>query len=385
MALVDTTITGDRTGLVRSPQKIVFRDNNLSSTLFGARAVLRLRIWQGLAAAIPSSDTFVLYNFTAPRTITATDTFPYWYFEVKDFIREYCTYPDGPGDSDGCWMIWSVDDIKGSGTINFGALEYFGLGWFSDFTDVQDLRVINSLDARYAGELPETSYFDSGSGIRFPFSIYNTNNNNIEIEALSTGTLANVPISASTNSLDQIGHYSFNESALLGLGFSQSEIDDSLFAVKIESSTPASSIKYARKWCNKSSLTQVTFVNRYGAAQNFNMRGRVDLEINTEEQSYKGEIADVIGSYSDQEHETKVFNKVGRERFTINTGFIQADEKESLIDLCLSERVWVRYNSINYPVKLTTTTFKYRNPDLDKLNNYTFTFEVAREFIQDIS
>lgn len=385
MALVEATLIGDRTGLVRSPQKIIFRENTFNSTLFGERATLRLRIWQGLLANVPTSDTYVLYNFTAPTTTISTSTFPYWYFEIKDFIREHCTYPTGPNDAKGCWMQWSVDGIKGSGTINFGSTEYFNLGYYSDFSDIEDLLLTNSMDARYAGELPETSYFDSGTGVRFPYVLYNTGNNSIEIESLTSGTLAYITLAASTNSADQINHYSVNESALLGLGFSQSEIDNETFAVKIESSTLASSIKYVKKICRKGPLIQVTFVNRYGAAQNFNMRGRLDQEMTTTEEDYKGQISNAIGDYDTQEHETKVFNKEGRESFTINTGYVQADEIESLKDLVLSERVWVKYNSINYPVVLKTTNFKYRSPDFDKLKNYTFQFEVAREFIQNIA
>jgi len=281
-------------------------------------------------------------------------------------------------------MYWSVDDIKGSGTINFGAIEYFNIGLFSDFTDVEDLLVTNSLDARFAAELPETSYWDGETGIRFPYTIYNTGNNNIEVESLPSGTLANIVLPASNDSADQIDFWALNDSSLLGLGFSQSEIDNELFAVKMESSTTNSSIKYAKKICRKSPFTQVTFINRYGGSQTFNFRGRADLAMKTKEDSYQGQIANVIGQYNSQEHVTKVFNKMGRETFTLNTGNIQADEKEALLDLMLSERVWVRYNSINYPVVLKSTDWKYRNPDLDKLNKYTWTFEVAAEFIQSI-
>ena len=93
-------------------------------------------------------------------------------------------------------------------------------------------------------------------------------------------------------------------------------------------------------------------------------------------------------SYKTYKHQQQSFLAQGKDRITMNTGYVNDDHNSVLEELLLSEQVW--YTEITeteervIPVIPLTKSITYKTSVNDKLANYTVDFEHAFDKINNI-
>ena len=80
------------------------------------------------------------------------------------------------------------------------------------------------------------------------------------------------------------------------------------------------------------------------------------------------------------------FNVNGKEKITLNSGFVDEEMNEAFRQLLLSEEVTLYYYKENktYNVNLGTSELQYKQHVNEKLINYTIEFEFAHEVINNV-
>ena len=164
------------------------------------------------------------------------------------------------------------------------------------------------------------------------------------------------------------------------------------------SSGPTEYVYVNYESCPKYNSAKIFFVNRYGATQQIDTFGRVNVDLTTKDEKYKRNLMNGAGSYDITRHQNTVLSKNGTISLTVNTGYYKDTENDIFTELMLSEQVWMiidkdqlglgwmpkETNSFVVPVNITSNTFNMKQNKIEKLINYTFTFEVAADRINSV-
>jgi hypothetical protein len=136
----------------------------------------------------------------------------------------------------------------------------------------------------------------------------------------------------------------------------------------------------------KYDFLDVVFYNKYGALQimPFHKKSMISLDSNSE--SYKRSLMDFVNdpTYNKEKHSIRQFHVTGKERITMNTGFIDESFNEIIRQLLLSEQVWVYDGTEVKPITLDTKSVQFKTSVNDKLINYTFDFSYAFNKVNDM-
>jgi hypothetical protein len=89
-------------------------------------------------------------------------------------------------------------------------------------------------------------------------------------------------------------------------------------------------------------------------------------------------------SYDQKTHQSLVFNKTGRKRFTLNTDYLAEAYNAVIEDIMLSEFVWIFVDSVLHPVTVITSSLTKKTSLNDKLIQYTLEVEDANDIINNI-
>ena len=149
--------------------------------------------------------------------------------------------------------------------------------------------------------------------------------------------------------------------------------------------------------CTKHGVTRLFFVNRLGCIQEMHFSGAFGAEVSVETGEYKRNIL-VDGNYDSTRHQNFAINKNGKIKLSLNTGWRLETENDSIIEMMMSEQVWIQVDAdkigrgwapktsdiITIPVNLKSDTSKIKNKINDKLINYTFSFEAASDWINTV-
>jgi hypothetical protein len=132
----------------------------------------------------------------------------------------------------------------------------------------------------------------------------------------------------------------------------------------------------------------LNYVNKYGAKNSFAFTLKHTEDITSTSESFKRNVVN-YGSLSttNVEHASRKIVKASKQSFTINTDYINEYYVEQLEELILSEYVWASIAHISsglIPVTITDKKISKKNHVNDKLIQYTFTLEVARDYINTI-
>lgn len=150
--------------------------------------------------------------------------------------------------------------------------------------------------------------------------------------------------------------------------------------------------------CTKYGRILVYFVNKLGATQTITFNGKSDVKMKTESNDYKRNIIQNNGTYDITRHQRHVLNKNGSINLQINSGWISEEENDTIIELMLSEQVWIDVDAARLgkgwvpktrstwtiPVNIKSDETLIKNKLNDKLINYTFTFEAAYDWINTV-
>ena len=156
-------------------------------------------------------------------------------------------------------------------------------------------------------------------------------------------------------------------------------------------------VRFSYEPCNKFGNTYVSFVNKLGTTQSMSFFGKSEISMNTNSNKYKRNIL-VNGDYDEKRHQSYVLNKNGTITLNLNTGWRSEEENDTMIELMLSEQVWVTVDSSKLgkgwvpkqsnewvvPVNMKSEDTVIKNKVNDKLINYSFSFEAAYDWINNV-
>ena len=129
---------------------------------------------------------------------------------------------------------------------------------------------------------------------------------------------------------------------------------------------------------------KVSFINKIGVLEDlwFFKKSMESLSVDRSEfnqftlDSYKNGIL--------SNHSYKNFNVNGKEKLTLNTGFVPDNFRENFRQLMLSESVYVYKDSLKLPVNVSDSSIEYKTHVNDKLVNYTIEFDYAYDKINNL-
>ena len=124
----------------------------------------------------------------------------------------------------------------------------------------------------------------------------------------------------------------------------------------------------------------INFVNKDGAQQVFTMfKKRTDnISITNEKyESFRGQ--PLLAN-----HQFITYNTQAKKDFKLNTGFVSEDLNDTITQIMLSDRLWIRENDILTPIILKGKSLSYKTRQNDRLINYEFSFEYAFNEVNNI-
>ena len=381
---------------VRSPFYIKAEDSSLAS------ATMQLYIYTGV---------FTTDKGSAKYTITKNeiDSNNYVVFEISELVRDYLDIEfDGEYDSQTVWVesditMYNAVDGGGSsvGTSNTDYIAFDGYGYFHEGTNPQLSRGLllsnntifrlnydnvripvftedtNSVTFLYKGEEKRTQSIPS-AGV-------DVNNTNGQIEYITVSGLDDndtyrervINDGGTLEDSDCLERFLSN--------YNIGEVDE----VIIDTDAGAEVVKINTNYECKYEPYKVTFVNKFGALQDLWFFKKSVESTNVTSEQFKASIFDQSTlSYKTYKHQQQAFLAQGKDRITMNTGYVNDDHNAVLEELLLSEQVW--YTEITeteekvIPVIPLTKSITYKTSVNDKLANYTVDFEHAFDKINNI-
>ena len=130
----------------------------------------------------------------------------------------------------------------------------------------------------------------------------------------------------------------------------------------------------------KYSPLDVFFQNKDGALQTFTFFKKQEESIDVTDSSFETN----RGQASDGFHQFVRYGVQGRTTLMAETGWLDEDMNEVLKQILLTERIW-SYDGTKYtPLNIKKTSQKFKTRQNDRLINYTMTFEMSYNEINNI-
>ena len=374
---------------VRSPFYIKASNASLAS------ATLELYVYTGIFTTNkPASAQYTI-------TKSEIDTNNYVVFEISELVRDYIEIEfDGEYDSQCVWVEADITMYNSAGssiaTSNTDYIALDGYGYFHEGTNPELSRGLL---------MSNRSIFRlNDSNVRIPVFTEDTNS----VAFYYQGTLKRtLTISSSTNTNAQIDYVTvsgsdntdtYEERVVADGGTLEvsscltnflNTIDIGLVdEVWVATDTGVDIVKINTVDECKYEPYKVTFVNKYGALQDlWFFKKSVETTDVTSEQFKASIFSQDTLSYKTYQHQQQAFMAQGKDRITMNTGFINDDHNAVLEELLLSEQVWytkITDEELVIPVIPRTKTITYKTSVNDKLVNYTVEFEHAFDKINNI-
>ena len=160
---------------------------------------------------------------------------------------------------------------------------------------------------------------------------------------------------------------------------------------KYNTPLPVDSVDYTRPLYYDADLQRpvvLNYVNKYVAKNSFAFTLKHTEDITSTSESFKRNVVN-YGSLSttNVEHSSRKLVKAAKQSFTINTDYINEYYVQQLEELILSEYVWASIPHVSsglIPVTITDKKIAKKNHINDRMIQYTFTLEVARDYINTI-
>jgi hypothetical protein len=151
--------------------------------------------------------------------------------------------------------------------------------------------------------------------------------------------------------------------------------------------------------CNddcKNPSYKVSFINKFGVMQDIWFSAKRTDSMSSERKQYKRSKLDMSNgvNYSISAHQNVYLENQGKEKITMNTGFIHHSYNEVIKQLLVSEYVFIQdktrrspTNSNEFlaiPLNLSSSEVGIKTRRNDKLIEYTLEFEADSDFIQSV-
>ena len=159
-------------------------------------------------------------------------------------------------------------------------------------------------------------------------------------------------------------------------------------------------VNYLRK--DKYEPYKITFVNRYGALEDFWVVGSNKQSINVKGDTFKRNLLEVPSAYGSTQpeynpdaHQYVTFAEQGRKSISLNTGLIPEQNNEVLTQLFLSQKIWLTHYQTQEqrdaneplvidPVVLKSKSLQYKTHLTEKVIDYKIDFDLAHDEINQV-
>ena len=128
---------------------------------------------------------------------------------------------------------------------------------------------------------------------------------------------------------------------------------------------------------------KVTFKNKFGAWQDLWFFKRSDESISTKSESYKNNLI-TNGSYNTNRHQYRTFNKIGRKKIKLSSGYYPESYNEVFEEMSLSEYIYITIDGVIRPVALKDGEFAFKKKVNEKLINYTISLDYGFDAINTV-
>ena len=108
-------------------------------------------------------------------------------------------------------------------------------------------------------------------------------------------------------------------------------------------------------------------------------------QFNVTDETYKRNIYENTNStYNTYKGQRERYNTNAKTTITLNTGFVNDDYNQTIEQLFLSEKVWIRWQNQTLPIIPKTKDLQFKTSLNDKLATYTIDFEFAFNKINNV-
>jgi len=343
---VTSYISNTGTGTTSRAETLVANEQQVTCSLY---------IYEGdVVNDIPLTPNYVLRSFPTDALTT---------FEISELIRDYITQNSATSSGTVYAMLSMTDGVRFNRESTYLAQEGYLLG----LEGIQYDRVIGGLSSltgiQFLSQSNNSVYIPEGMTINVPF--YGSEDISYVIDGVTTN------LADSTDSGSQIQY--------IELGSTDLELQ-----IKKDGSTFAT-IDVIEADCTKYGKHMLTFVNKFGAKQDFYFNMKSTTEIKAEDKTHTVNTID----FSDfnaglQKHNVKRRLTSSKVAHTLNTGFINEDNAEVLEELLVSEYVWLKMNNVYRPVILKESSITRKTHINDKLIQYTIKVEETSPYLANL-
>lgn len=352
---------------------------------------LNLRIWTGaVLLERPTDATYTLEKESVDGKAI---------FEISELVRDYIEQGDSIYATNTVWVEAEVNDftLSASTTETYLATEGYT-------THVEAVQKTGDTFTDSFVMLPEDMYGDYRvAGAQGETSICQvmTNATNYTDWQVTENNSDGSSVSYTFTPVMQGASYTIVKTFVmpdtvtsidLNLNGSTTTIHHDLFDCnKYNTPLPEDSLGYTRPLYYNADLQRpvmINYVNKFGGKNSFAFTLKHTEEITSTSESFKRNVVN-YGSLSsvNVKHSSRKLVKASKQSFTINTDYINEYYVSQLEELILSEYVWASIAHVSsslIPVTITDKKIVKKNHLNDKLIQYTFTIEVARDYINTI-
>lgn len=325
------------------------------------------------------------------------------YWEISALVKDYITHSN---ISNFPSVLYQTSTLcVGLKRDNDGAIvdyvAYDGYGYFEDGENPQ-------LSSSYVLQTNDVVYVPDGgtSAMSITVPIDRSVAVNYEVfyesgESYSGTTVADTSCGGAIANLWVVGAPTY-ESRVTGQGgtveyspcfrVSDQELDSvdiKSIVVTEASGTRTIKVKKYPQMCDKHQQYQIYFINKYGALQSLNFSGKSTNNIEVKREKYKPNIVSG-GQYNTYDHQYKNFFVNGKEKVTLNSGFVDENLGYAFEEMMLSEQCWIYSTSVGrntgsfLPITIADSNLEFKKQANEKLINYTINVEMAFDRINNV-
>jgi len=135
---------------------------------------------------------------------------------------------------------------------------------------------------------------------------------------------------------------------------------------------------------------RVSFINKFGAIQSEFFTLKAVQKISSSRKTFNSNTITSTGTYSINNHTKQNFDIQGSQSITLDSFYVPEYYNNVFTEMLLSEKVWVRFrvpstgDFTTVPINISTSGFTYKNSLNDRLIQFTFSFEMSFDFINNV-
>lgn len=342
---------------IRSPFYYKISDGNLAS------ATLSVKIGTGLVGSAPER-----YSLSK----TELDSNNYVVFEISELVRDYITTEfSGSYNNEPVWVKLDYTILNAAGgTVTNGSDTYLAFSGYVEYEGgIQNNSGSTNQGSRNKLFSNDKIFIPDGETLVIPVLTEDV------ADVTFTGdTTTVVTTTSTTDTSSKIGYASVDLSSV-----------GNVTNVLIETITGDINVPVEVIDCSKYDPLKVTFYNKHGALQDLFFFAKNIESVSRTAEGYKSSVYNAgTNSYSTTQHQYANLSVTGKERITLNTGYVSQDYNEPIKELMMSEKVWLTKSGTVYPIKVSSSSIQFKNRLNDSLVAYTIEAEYAFDAVQNV-